>query len=165
MHIEIDFDVFKTLTSLRESETDSYNSVLRRLLSLPTQATFNALFDASELLEMNHPQRHKNALADFVPDKLRPNITNRNALLGNLGGVWFGDTHFPDGTRFRANYKGQTHHAEIKDGRWVGQDGIVRRSPSDAAGAISHTNVNGWRFWSAMRPSDNDWARLDSFKR
>jgi len=32
MQIDIDFDVFKALTILREGEGDSYNSVLRRLL-------------------------------------------------------------------------------------------------------------------------------------
>ena len=32
--IEIDFDVFKALTGRRESEKDSYNDVLRRMLGL-----------------------------------------------------------------------------------------------------------------------------------
>src|SRR3954467_246652 len=34
MQIEIDFDVFKGLTLLRQGEADSYNDVLRRLLKL-----------------------------------------------------------------------------------------------------------------------------------
>ena len=33
--IEVDFTVYKELTYRRESETDTYNSVIRRLLSLP----------------------------------------------------------------------------------------------------------------------------------
>ncbi|MGH8111143.1 MAG: DUF4357 domain-containing protein [Rhodanobacteraceae bacterium] len=38
MHtIDVDFDVFKALTSLRDSEDVSYNDVLRRLLSLPVK--------------------------------------------------------------------------------------------------------------------------------
>jgi hypothetical protein len=32
--IEIDFDVFKKLTGMREAETTTYNDVLRRILSL-----------------------------------------------------------------------------------------------------------------------------------
>lgn len=36
--IEIDFDVFKALTALRQSEGDSYNDVLRRLLRLENDA-------------------------------------------------------------------------------------------------------------------------------
>ena len=39
MNIEIDFDVFKALTGLRESERDSYNTVIRRLLKLPDEPT------------------------------------------------------------------------------------------------------------------------------
>jgi hypothetical protein len=34
--VEIDFDVFKALTSLRTSEEDTYNDVLRSLLKLPS---------------------------------------------------------------------------------------------------------------------------------
>jgi hypothetical protein len=34
--ISIDFDVFKALTALRESPSDSYNDVLRRMLDLPS---------------------------------------------------------------------------------------------------------------------------------
>ena len=36
MQIEIDFDVYKALTSKRESEMHSYNDVLRTLLDLPS---------------------------------------------------------------------------------------------------------------------------------
>jgi hypothetical protein len=35
MQIEIDFDVFKALTAMRESEDTTYNDVLRRILELP----------------------------------------------------------------------------------------------------------------------------------
>ena len=33
--IDVDFEVFKALTALREAENDTYNAVLRRLLHLP----------------------------------------------------------------------------------------------------------------------------------
>lgn len=36
--LDIDFEVYKALTSLRESESDSYNDVLRRLLKLGATA-------------------------------------------------------------------------------------------------------------------------------
>jgi hypothetical protein len=67
---------------------------------------------------------------------------------------------FPEGTKFRVSYKGRTFNAEVKKGQWVGEDGQVRRSPSDAASAITHTNVNGWRFWSFKRPSDGQWRKM-----
>jgi hypothetical protein len=68
--------------------------------------------------------------------------------------------HFPEGTQFRVTYKGLTHIAAIKDGQWIGEDGHVRRSPSDAACAITMTNVNGWRFWSFKRPTDTSWRKM-----
>ena len=87
------------------------------------------------------------------------------ALLSQLlGGVWFSNVHFPEGTRFRATYKGQTYLAEIRDGRWMGSDGISRNSPSEAAGAISGTSVNGWKFWHVQMPGDPSWRRLDELK-
>jgi hypothetical protein len=128
MQIEVDFEVFKELTSRRTSEADSYNHVIRRLLRLSSGGL---------------------TLGDI--DKV-------------MFGAWFGNTHFPEGTRFRATYKGQTHLAEIKDGQWIGGDGVVRSSPSNAASAISRTNVNGWRFWYVQRPGDPTWRRLDELK-
>ncbi len=130
MQIDVDFEVFKALTALRESEADSYSDVLRRVLNLP----------------------------------------RRMMMLRDIGkpvvglGVWFGTVHFPEGTKFRATYKGQTFTAEIRDDRWVDQDGIVRKSPSEAAGAISGTNVNGWRFWYAQRPGEDCWNKLEDLK-
>lgn len=154
MQIEIDFQVFKALTALRESEADSYNAVLHRLLNLPHQ---NALLSAAEgkmidsvsLAAMG--QSPRNALAAFAEGR-------------SSDGAWFDNIFFPNGTRFRANYKGQTFIAEINSGRWVGADGVFRTSPSGAASAISHTNVNGWRFWYAQLPNDPSWRRLDEFK-
>lgn len=161
MNIEIDFDVFKALTALRESESDSYNAVIRRLLKLPGQA--NASARSREPSGNSGASGRSNALLTL--DRLAAdNPMPRNALLDALGGIWFGNTHFPDGTQFRATYKGRTYLAEIKDGQWVGQDGSVRTSPSDAACAISGTNVNGWRFWFAKRPEDAEWSRMDHFK-
>ena len=156
MQIEIDFDVFKALTALRKSELDSYNAVVRRLLKLP---------DHTEMLAA--------ALLNYA-DKRLPALENAQVFqMSDLAGqprhmklgVWFGQTHFPEGTKFRATYKGKTYLAEIRGGNWVGDDGIVRRSPSDAAGAISGTNVNGWRFWYAQIPPSDDWHRLDEHKR
>jgi len=38
MQVEIDFEVFKALTAMRESEETTYNDVLRRMLNLPDAA-------------------------------------------------------------------------------------------------------------------------------
>lgn len=158
MQIDIDFDVFKALTALRQSEVDSYNAVIRRLLKLPEVHAGGAL---SKFHSGAHEQQ--NPLAALASSRSPAPV--QNALLGALGGAWFGNTHFPEGTQFRATYKGQSYFAEVKDGRWIGQDGVARTSPSDAASAISSTNVNGWRFWFAKRPGDQNWVRMDEFKR
>jgi hypothetical protein len=155
VQIEIDFEVFKSLTNLRLTEADSYNAVIRRLLNLPNSTPRNALSG------LEGPQA--NALAPFASTQ-RVQDSVPNALLTAIGGAWFGNTHFPEGTLFRATYKGQTFSAEVKNGLWIGQDGITRTSPSEAAGAISGTNVNGWRFWHAKRPGDPSWKRMDEFK-
>lgn len=141
MQIDIDFSVYKALTALRKSESDSYNSVLRRLLEIPMppQASRAEL----EVLDIDIEQ--------FRIDR-------------SLPGAWYGNVHFPSGTKLRATYKGRNYLAEIRNNKWVGEDGKERRSPSDAAGAISGTNVNGWRFWYALRPNDAEWRRLDELK-
>jgi hypothetical protein len=173
MQIEIDFEVFKALTALRESEVDSYNAVIRRLLNLPNE---NLLAAFHSRPSSDHPD--ENALLKAIPtaqrggifgNKRRLNALAPDSLSGGilgkyLGGAWFSNVHFPEGTKFRATYKGQTFLAEIKDGQWIGADGIARTSPSDAASAISHTNVNGWRFWFVQMPGDPAWRRMDEIK-
>lgn len=158
MQIDIDFEVFKGLTALREHEGDSYNAVIRRLLKLPAQNSQagvpNALDRGTvrDLSEANALLGTKSAAATYI-----------NALMPQ-DGAWFDNVHFPEGTQFRASYKGQTFFAVIKNGCWVDSNGLVRTSPSAAASAISNTNVNGWRFWYAKRPGDQNWTRMDEFK-
>lgn len=164
MQIEIDFEVFKALTALRMSETDSYNHVLRRLLKLPPPPAFeeiaNALAQAATGVQDSSKPRglfggRTNALTGMATNSL---------LAAALGGVWFNGIHLPDGTRLKATYKGTQYDAVINEGKWVGSDGITRSSPSDAASAISNTNVNGWRFWHALLPNSNEWMRLDELR-
>lgn len=142
MQIEIDFDVFKELTNRRKSEEDSYNDVIRRLLQLPDQDMSGDLLNK---LESGKPW-------------------SSIGLGGEKRGVYFSNIFFPNGTKFRANYKGRTFHAQIEDEIWTDADGTQRKSPSDAASAISGTSVNGWKFWHVKRPNDDDWARMDDLR-
>lgn len=80
------------------------------------------------------------------------------------GGLELKGVFLPDGTQLRVTYKGKTYTAEIKNGEWVGSDGVQRATPSDAACAITQTNVNGWRFWKVKRPSDRDWIVLNALR-
>ena len=176
MQIDIDFEVFKSLTALRESESDSYNAVIRRLLSLPNfsgdsdSAAVNALLAHAPGKPPPSSAPSQNAFARKGGMFGLSGVTqsSENALGGLLGrytgGIWLGNAHFPEGTRFRANYKGQTYFAEVRDGKWVDQDGMQRSSPSEAAGAITGNNVNGWRFWLVQMPEDPSWRKLEEFK-
>jgi hypothetical protein len=172
MQIDIDFEVFKKLTALRQSESDSYNAVIRRLLGLPSAANESESAVVNALLGHltgEPPIQSTNALAKKGGlFGLAGTPSHKNALgslLGRYsGGIWLGNVHFPEGTRFRANYKGQTYFAEVRDGKWVGQDGMQRSSPSEAASAITGNNVNGWRFWLVQMPEDPTWRKMDEFK-
>jgi hypothetical protein len=159
VQIEIDFDVFKALTALREGESDSYNHVIRRLLKLsppsPIDNIVRALASAPRRASAKNEGFFAGGLAAQPP---------KNFLATLLDGALFNGVYFPEGTQFRATYKGRTFVAQIKDRQWIGEDGVVRSSPSDAASAISGTNVNGWRFWHALRPGDVEWVRMDELR-
>lgn len=147
MQIEVDFDVYKALTLRRKDEADSYSDVIRRLLQIAYE---------------------EKTTGEVPPDQTWPGKVGRIgqlAGLDDLDGAWIGKVFFPEQTRFRATYKGQTFRAAIKGERWIGEDGVSHSSPSEAASAISGTKVNGWRFWYARRPEDDDWRRLDEFRK
>jgi len=140
--IPIDFDVFKALTDRLETPYEDYNEVIRRILNLP--ATESSLLPR----EVDIPGLP-------VPT---------NALAPQNGGAYFSNVYLPNGSLFRATYKGKTYRAWINNSQWIDQLGAVRTSPSDAASAITGNNVNGWRFWFVRRPNDEDWQRLDALK-
>jgi hypothetical protein len=118
MQIEIDFEVWKALTILKETEEMSFSDVLRKLLKLG-----------------------------------EPNaIPTPTASAERIGGALFKGVSLPDRTLFRVTYKGRMYTAKTQNGRWIDENGVVRSSPSDAAGAITETQVNGWRFWEVKRP-------------
>jgi hypothetical protein len=132
MQIEIDFEVFKELTARRAHEGHTYNEVLRDLLGLPT------------------------TMARKLSDAFAP-----LGQPGGSGGFALRGGTLPEGTQLAATYKTKEYRAEIRNGRWIAEDGEEHTSPSAAASAISGTNVNGLRFWHAKRPQDSKWTRLD----
>jgi hypothetical protein len=79
-------------------------------------------------------------------------------------GVTFKGVTFPEGTQFRATYKGRTYTATIKNGLWTDSDGSVRNSPSEAAVKITNKPWNGWRFWQCKRPGDTSWVLIDTLR-
>jgi hypothetical protein len=123
--IEVDFDVFKALTALRDTEETTYNDVVRKLLCLE-------------------------------PSKKSAKPRPLNAV--------FGGVSFPEGTLFLAHHRGMDYTAHILGGQWINEDGSISTSPSDAAVRITHKSANGWRFWKAKRPGDDDWRLLDELR-
>ncbi|MFU7529421.1 hypothetical protein [Qipengyuania sp. ASV99] len=156
MQIDIDFEVFKALTALRTSEADSYNDVLRSILRLPMDSSGPERYGGS-------PNRQKSRSGSRSAAR---SLSGSNSGASSVSGTSaiFNGFIFPEGTLFRATYKGVQYKSEIRDGRWVDQNGVVRSSPSDAASAISGTNVNGWRFWFGKLPDSDDWVRLDELR-
>ena len=130
MHtIEIDFDVFKELTTRRANEDVTYNDVLRELLHLG-------------------PARRET----------RPVDGTSEGQAWRVKGVLF-----PDGTAFRAKYKGETHTGQVEDGA-LKVNGRPYDSPSAAAVSITGAPVNGWTFWQAKLPGQADWRVIDGFR-
>ena len=86
-----------------------------------------------------------------------------NGSPGGLAATFKGVT-FPEGTQFRATYKGKTYTAEIRNGLWTDSDGSARNSPSEAAVKITKKPWNGWRFWHCKRPQDKSWVLIDTLR-
>lgn len=128
--IDIDFDVWKALTALRMSPTDTYNDVLRGLLNLPA--------------------------IEKTPVSIQP--------AKGMGWVSKGVT-FPDGTEFRATYKGQHVTARVARGRLRGADDKIATSLSQAARMITQTSVDGWTFWEVKRPNDLEWHQAGTLRK
>ncbi|HEX8301609.1 DUF2924 domain-containing protein [Sphingomonas sp.] len=136
MHIDIDFEVYKALTALRQNEGHSYNDVLRDLLKL-------------ESIQEPEIESALQAAADILSRPI------------GLQGFFSRGVHLPDGTILRARYKQREYNARIRGDRWLDDQGREHNSPSAAAAAITGTNVNGLRFWEAKRPIDGGWKRLE----
>jgi hypothetical protein len=122
--IDIDFDVYKALTLKRETESHTYNDVLREMLELGPK-------------------------------------TKRAILKGpvvGMGWVSKGVT-FPDGTEFRANYKGVLYSARVERGRLIAEGDKRASSLSNAARLITNNSVDGWVFWEVKRPGDTSWRK------
>lgn len=71
---------------------------------------------------------------------------------------------FPDGTEFRATYKGQNVTARVARGRLRGAGDKVAGSLSQAARLVTQNSVDGWTFWEVKRPSDMKWQRSGTLR-
>lgn len=147
MHtIEIDFDVFKRLTMMRETEDVSYNDVVRKLLDMnPAKAVERAVVVPAPQVESARQ------------------VVQQNTMEGP--GAWVvKNIVFPRGTEFRASYKGKTILGRVEAGALV-VDGKRYESPSSAACAITKTSVNGWIFWECKKPGSVSWQMIKTLRK
>lgn len=91
-----------------------------------------------------------------------PGQSTRTANGRGPGWVQKGIT-FPNGTEFRATYKGKTYMSRVADNQMI-LDGDAMTSLSEAANRITHNSVNGWRFWEYRFPGEAEWRLSDSLK-
>ena len=70
---------------------------------------------------------------------------------------------FPNGTEFRAAYKGKTYTAIVENNQLM-LDGKSMNSPSEASHVITGNSVNGWRFWECKMPGTSRWRTLDTLR-
>ena len=71
---------------------------------------------------------------------------------------------FPEGTEFRANYKGRTISGRVESGVLV-VNGKRFDSPSAAAVSITGNMVNGWIFWKCRLPGKVSWQIIKSLRK
>lgn len=120
-------------------------------------------FDVFKALTVRRPNEGV-SYNDVLRELLGLELESAQEKPANAVGCHIKGVFFPDGTAFRVVYKGRTYTAEIRSGVWIGDDNQRRNSPSEAAHAVTGTNVNGWRFWEGRRPGDDGWRKLDTFR-
>jgi len=73
--------------------------------------------------------------------------------------------YFDDRKELRAQYKGRTVVAHVRQDGSIRFNGKVYKSPSlAAAAACKRKTCNGWRFWKYER-APGDWVKLNELKR
>jgi Restriction Enzyme Adenine Methylase Associated len=126
--IDIDFEVFKELTSRRASEDVTYNDVVRTILKLPLSSKFQ-----------------------------KPTANGSKPWIVS-------DTSFPPGSDFTVEYKGKTYSGFVRDGKLELGDGHKFSTPSAAAVHVTHSNVNGWRFWRCKLPGASQYVLIERLR-
>jgi len=125
-----------------------------------------------EILRTNFEETPNDLLRkslDLPPKKGR--FASVQSAPNDEGRPWMGKgVTLPHGTLLRMEYNGSVYNGHIDNGRW-NVEGILARSPSDAANSVAvtkdgrHTNLNGWNYWYAKRPQDRSWRPLASLRK
>ena len=120
------------------------------------------VFKGLTMLRKSEDVTYNDVLRDLL--KLGPASKEKLAAAGPSGaGWWVKGVLFPNGTDFRARYKGKVYTGRVQGARLV-VNGISYDSPTAAARSITGTPVNGWVFWQAKLPGRPDWQVIASFR-
>ena len=165
--IDVDLDIFKSLTNLLETTEDSYSAVIRRLLQprnvrssiWSISATTPALNSQGLVTEVDASRSEAENVAPSEPVSV-PTIIRNAMLRAEASRI-----DLPKGTELRARYKGQEYIAYVIDGRTLGLNENQYSSLSGAAMAITHGPVSGYAFWKIRDPNTQRWIRLSEFKK
>lgn len=107
---------------------------------------------------------YNDVLREILGLKLGPRTSAATSILTSSSNDWISKgVRFPVGTEFRAKHKGQVYFGKVEAGALLIQ-GRSFRSPSEAAVFITNNSVNGWTFWEARRPGEENWRTLKSFR-
>ena len=121
------------------------------------------VFKALTMKRSSEQVTYNDVLRDLL--NLPPSKTENVPVVRNAEGEGWRSKGvlFPNGTEFRARYKGETYTAKVEGGALV-LNGKSHYSSSRAARSVTGKSVNGWFFWQARRPGDSDWRVIDSFR-
>ena len=70
---------------------------------------------------------------------------------------------FPDGTDFRAKYKGYFYYGKVRSGALM-LDKKAFLSPCEAAVTITRSSVDGWLFWDCKPPGASSWINIHTLR-
>lgn len=108
---------------------------------------------------------YNDVLRQILGLKSRANSQAVSPVSASSSNDWISKgVRFPVGTEFRAKYKGQTYFGKVEAGALFVKDRSFQ-APSEAAGFITHNSVNGWKFWEARRPGEENWRIIKSFQK
>jgi hypothetical protein len=113
---------------------------------------------ATESISYNDVLRKLFGLNPLKSSTLSPEVASSARAWTTKGVI------FPEGTEFRANYKGQTIFGKVESGALV-VNGKRFDSPSSAAVSITGNMVNGWIFWECRLPGKTTWQIIKSLRK
>lgn len=120
-------------------------------------------FKALTALRTSEDVTYNDVVHSLLPGSTKKLIASTVSSPPRQGGLTIKGVHFPEGTEFRAKYKGSVHTGTIENGKIV-VNGRSASTPSRAATQITGNNVDGWKFWSCRLPGTTVWKLLKSLQ-